>query len=263
MLGEEILLTDDPGVFAVGSWTPERRASHQEILLLVHALPPTSSRLAGTDHKKTRVLAMNAVDKFVKDLPSVTEGDGIAAWHEPSVHAVQWFMKLSPAFRSELSRRVTTKKGLMCYRVSCEWPQLGHSEGSRPATKSKTPLQCVWHVVVPEVSHLRDLRSAILHAGKKVSLKYGNAVNRITEGCRFHVGQMRGSDTGRRPSRKRCSVESLSELQSSGGYYDVTIWKMRVKRKPKPKAKAKHESKVPDLCVYMYMCMCVYMYTRM
>ena len=242
MHGEDTLLTDDPGAFAVGSWTPERREAHQEVLLLVQALPPPSSRLTSADDKKARELAMTGVAQFQKDLPSFTEGDGIAARHEPSVRAVQWFMKLCPAFRLELCRRATTKKGRRCYCVSCEWTQLGERTGGRPATKSKTPLQCVWHVAVPEGSHLADLKSAIAKSGKSVSQKYGNAVNRVTESGRFHVGQVRSSDNGRRPSTKWCSVGCAGELRSSGGYYDVTIRPMRRKRQ----TKAKDESEVPD-----------------
>ena len=179
---------------------------------------------------------MTGVDKFIKDLDSGSEGDGLAAWHEPSVHAVQWFMKLSPAFRSELSRRARTKKGRICYRVSCEWAQLG---------KKRNPaLTCVWHVVVPENSQLAELKAAILKAGKFVSQKYGNAANRCTEGGRFHVGQLVINDTGRRTSSKRYTiVENIGDLQSSGGYYDVTIRKMRAPHgKSKSKSKATRRS---------------------
>ena len=236
MLGEDTILTDDPGVFAVGSWTPEHRDAYQEILSLVRALPPASSRLTSADDKKTRALALTGVDKFLKDLTSGPEGDGLAAWHEPSVHAVQWFMKLSPAFRSELWRRARTKKGRRCYRVSCEWAQLG---------KKRNPaLKCVWHVVVPENSQLAELKAAILKAGKFVSQKYGNAANRCTEGGRFHVGQLVINDTGRRTSSKRYTiVENIGALQSSGGYYDVTIRKMRAPHgKSKSKSKATRRS---------------------
>ena len=241
MLGEDTILTDDPGVFAVGSWTPEHRDAYQEILSLVRALPPASSRLTSADDKKTRALALTGVDKFLKDLTSGPEGDGLAAWHEPSVHAVQWFMKLSPAFRSELSRRARTKKGRRCYRVSCEWAQLG---------KKRNPaLTCVWHVVVPENSQLAELKAAILKAGKSVSQKYGNAANRCTEGGRFHVGQLVINDTGRRTSSKRYTiVENIGALQSSGGYYDVTIKRMRAPHgTSKSKSKATRRSEATTI----------------
>ena len=132
------------GVFSSGSWSIERRLAHANIVAMVEKLP-VSARLRTVEDKNLNFKAVAAVRDFVQDLPDFKAHNGIAAWHEGTLHALKKLRMLGCTFATELQRRHAVMKGHRSYRVT-----LKASLAKRNLLPNKNVPNIIWHVVVGE-----------------------------------------------------------------------------------------------------------------
>jgi hypothetical protein len=223
------------GVFSSGSWSHERRQAYDQIVAMLKKLPVTA-RLRNEGDIKLNSESVVAVKAFLKDLPDFKEHNGIAAWHEGSMHVLKKLQNIGSRFASELLRRQTVMAGHCSFRVVLE-----NGPGLQNLLPTQTLPNIIWHVIVADKCDMTDLRHAIAKEGKFCFSAGRAAVQRLIENVNFNIGQYRSSITNRGKAGKPylCYAENMYDLRSIDGFFNVYVVRKN-SRAPRSKKKDKN-----------------------
>jgi hypothetical protein len=110
------------GVFSSGSWSHDTRMAHDKTVPTLNKLSAAGGRLRNPDDEKVNAESVKAVRAFLEDLPDFKDHNGVAAWHEGSMHVLKKLGNIGGAFATELLRRHAVMPGQRSYRVTLEPP---------------------------------------------------------------------------------------------------------------------------------------------
>jgi hypothetical protein len=229
------------GVFSSGSWPIQRRRAYANIVEMVERLPVTG-RLRTVEDQDLSKKVVKAVRDFARNLPDWKAHNGIAAWHEGTLHVLKQLRTLGCTFATELDRRHAVMQGHRSYGVTLEAPL-----AKRKLLPNTNVPKIIWHVVVEEHCNMEQLLEAISKEAHFCSSADLASVKGLVGDSNFHIGQYR-NPTGKESSTSKPKVhyaEQCEELVFSDGYFDV--YATRKPRKARERNRKKKSAQAHDV----------------